>query len=302
MGTIDLGLMAAFAAVAESGSFSAAADRLRMPKSTVSRSVARLEAALGQQLLYRTTRKVTLTSAGTSLYQQAAPHLRGLDAAVATLAERPEQPTGVLRVTAANDLGLAFLADVAAGFCARHPMLRLEVALTVRRVDLVGEGFDVAIRPAMALEDSSLVARKLMAYEGQLFAAPSYLERRGRPQTFADLAAHDVVQFQNFGRPFRPPAKRGPSLLDLPHRIVADDFSFVRAALRAGAGIGLLPTLLVHDDLAAGTLVRVLPRFTTMRGAFYILYPAARHVPRKVTAFRDFVVDWVRERGLGVRR
>lgn len=294
MATIDLVALTVFMAVAEGRSFSRAADRLRMPKSTVSRSIARLEMEVGQPLLYRTTRKVTLTSAGTLLYERVAPHVNGLRAAVGTFAERPEQPSGVLRITAANDLGLSMLADLSAAFCERYPALRLEIALTVRKVDLVAEGFDVALRPTSAgLEDSSLVARKLTTFEAQLFAAPAYLERHGRPETFADLGAHSIVQFRNFPPPVRPRHHRGPSLMNLPHRIVADDFSFIRAALHAGAGIGLLPTHLVHEDLAAGTLVRVLPRFTTMRGTLYLLYPAARPVPRKVTIFRDFVLEWL---------
>jgi DNA-binding transcriptional LysR family regulator len=102
------------------------------------------------------------------------------------------------------------------------------------------------------------------------------------------------VQFRNFPQPVRTQDRRRPSLLNLPHRIVADDFSFVRAVLHAGAGIGLLPTHLVREDLAAGTLVRVLPRFTTMRGTLYLLYPATRPIPRKVTVFRDFVLEWLK--------
>lgn len=142
-----------------------------------------------------------------------------------------------------------------------------------------------------------LVPPFFLPFEGQLFAAPAYLERRGTPETFADLARHSIIQFRNV-TPARPRPRRGPSLLDLPHRIVADDFSFVRAVLRAGAGIGLLPTHLVRDDLVTGTLTRVLPRFSAMRGVLYLLYPATRPVPRKVTIFRDFILDWLKTRPL----
>lgn len=297
MGTIDLGLLATFVAVSESGSFSRAADRLGLPKSTVSRNIARLEATLGQALFYRTTRKVTLTTTGRLLYERATPYLQGLRAAVGSLGDRTGELAGVLRITAANDLGLSFLADLAVAFCERYPKLRLELGLTVRRVDLIAEGFDVALRPSAGLADSSLLARKLTTFEGQLFAAPDYLARRGTPTTFADLSGHAIVQFRNFSLPARARG-RGPSLLHLPHRIVADDFSFVRATLRAGAGIGLLPTHLVRDDLLNGALVRVLPHFTTLRGALYLLYPAARPVPRKVAVFRDFVLEWLKARPL----
>jgi DNA-binding transcriptional LysR family regulator len=297
VGTIDIGLLAAFVTIAECRSFTRAAERLGASKSSLSRSIARLEAIVGQALLYRTTRKVTLTAAGTVLLERSATHLQGLRSAVAALTDRSEQPSGVLRVTAANDLGESVLAEVAAAFSTRYPALRLEVSLTVRRVDLVGEGFDAALRPvSTGLESSSLVARRLAPFEGQLFASPAYLKRHGTPLRFEDLAPHAVVQFRNFTQPHRPRPPRRPSLLDLPHRIVADDFAFVRAVLRASAGIGLLPTHLAYQDVVAGTLVRVLPRFATMRGVLYLVHPGGRPVPRKIQVFRDFLLQWFRDR------
>jgi len=302
MGTTDLSLLTLFLAVAETSSFSRAAERVGVPKSSVSRGIARLETDLGQQLFYRTTRQVTLTTAGTALYERSAPHVAALSQAIGTLPEQQEQPSGVLRITAPNDLGVSFLADLAARFCARHPAVRVEVGLTIRSVDLVGEGFDVALRAADRLADSTLVARKVSRVEGQLFASPSYLARRGTPRTIRDLDGHDIVRFRGIDRAILRGDRVETVLHKRPARIIADDYSFLREVLRAAGGIGLLPSFLVRDDLAAGVLVRVLPRFSVAQGALYIVHPAARLVPRKVAAFRDFVLEQLASRPLAPRR
>jgi DNA-binding transcriptional LysR family regulator len=295
MGTDDLSQLALFVAVAEARSFTRAADRARVPKSSASRGIARLEASLGHQLFYRTTRRVTLTSAGTALYERVAPHLAALRGSLGTLPEAREEPSGVLRVTAPNDLGVSFLADLAVGFCARFPAVRIEARLTVQTVDLVAEGIDVALRAAPRLKDSSLVARRLCAIEGQLFAAPGYLARHGTPRSTAELAAHDLTQFR--GRTWPEVETRGAPR-ERPARIVGDDYGFVREVLRSGGGIGLLPSFLATDDLRAGSLVRVLPRVSISQGALFLVQPAARHVPRRVGAFRDFVLERLASRPL----
>jgi DNA-binding transcriptional LysR family regulator len=301
MGTqVDLSLLALFAAVAHAGGFTRAAARLSLPKSTVSRGVARLEEGLGQQLLYRTTRQVKLTPAGAALFERAAPHLVALQQAVGTLPAPQTQPSGVLRLTAPNDLGTSFLAELSVRFCGRYPAVRLEVELTGRKVDLVAEGFDLALRAGVGrLSDSTLVARKVSPFESQLFASPAYLARRGLPRAPRDLAAHEHVSFRNVREPLRLYGPGGTAVLDFPPRMVADDFSFVREVLRSGGGVGALPSFLAREDLALGTLVRVLPRHSVMQGALYIVHPAARHVPRSVSAFRDFVVEALAARPLG---
>jgi DNA-binding transcriptional LysR family regulator len=291
METIDLSRLNIFVAVAEAASFSGAGSRMAVPKATVSRAIARLETDLGQQLFYRTTRRVTLTRAGRTLYKRVTPQIEALRQAVDTLAEKQEQPSGILRITAPNDLGTSFLADLAARFSARYPAVRLDVELTSRHVDLVAEGFDVALRAAARLADSSLIARKLSSIDVQLFASPSYLARRGTPRTARQLDGHDMVQFRSFRGPLRLRSLGHSVVCKLDVRIVADDLSFVREALRAGAGMGLLPSFLARDDLASGTLVRVLPRYAAPQAGLYLVHPAARHVPSRVIAFRDFVVE-----------
>jgi DNA-binding transcriptional LysR family regulator len=299
MKTIDLSRLDLFVAVAEMASFSRAGDRMAVPKASVSRGIARLEADLGQQLFYRTTRRVTLTRAGHALYKRAAPQIVALRKAVTSLAEEQEQPSGVLRITAPNDLGTSFLADLTARFSARYPAVRLELELTSRHVDLVAEGFDVALRAAGRLADSSLIARKVSTVDIHLFASPSYLAQRGTPRTTRQLDGHDMVQFRGFRGPLR---LRGPGhtvVCKLAARIVADDLSFVREALRAGAGIGLLPSFLARRDLASGTLVRVLPRYAAPQATLYLVHPAARHVPLNVVAFRDFVLQRLASEPIG---
>ena len=290
---MNLNLLSVFEAVARTRSFSAAARELGVPKSSASRAVARLEAELDVQLLFRTTRQVSPTAAGTALFDRLTPLLRSIQAALGELPEREEAPSGVLRVTAPGDVGVFFVAEVANRYTARYPAVSIDVHLTNRLVDLVGEGFDVALRVAPKLADSTLVVRRLAALSFQLFASPLYLARRGTPRTEADLDGHDWVVFRPGSRRLRVPGARPTSREG---RIVCDDLLFARDAVRAGAGLGFLPTFVTESDVLAGRVVRVLPRLEEPAGNLYFVTPAARHVPRKVTAFRDLLVEMLRTR------
>lgn len=287
-GTIDIEGLVLFVAVAESASFSAAGRALAMAKSSVSRGVTRFEESTGAQLLHRTTRKVSPTTTGAALLERVAPLVRALRLALASLPEKDEEPAGDLRLSAPNDIGVTLLSELVAHFSARYPRVHVDVELTSRQVDLVSEGFDLALRASgPRLADSSLVMRKIVSFDVQFFASPSYLARRGAPRTLADLNRHDLVIF----RPMRFPAFRPGTRF--PGRVIrADDFLFVREAIKAGGGIGLLPSFFAHIDLAAGALARVLPRHVVPAGQFALLHPRARQLPRKVTAFRDFLLDY----------
>lgn len=289
---MDLNLLAVFEAVARTSSFSAAAKELRLPKSSVSRGVARLEAELGVQLLIRTTRQVSITAAGTALYDRMAPLLRSMNAALGELPEREEEPSGTLRVTAPVDLGVTLLAEVVSRYTARYPAVSVDLHLTGRVVDLVAERFDVALRVGMKLEDSSLVVRRVTPIVLRVFASPLYLARRGTPRSEADLAGHEWVVFRSGPQKLR--LTGGREAAGTHGRIECDDLLFVRDAVRAGAGLGLLPEFLADPEVVAGTLVRVLPRFERQAGQLHVVTPAAKHVPRKVTAFRDLVVELLR--------
>jgi DNA-binding transcriptional LysR family regulator len=295
---MDLGLLTIFEAVARTASFSSAARELDLPKSSVSRGVARLEAELDVPLLFRTTSQVALSAAGTALYDRITPLLAALKRALSEMPEREEQPSGTLKVTAPVDLGAIFLVEVVTRYTARFPGVSVDLHLTGRLVDLVAEGFDVALRVAPALKDSSLVARRAAPVMVHLFASPLYLARRGTPRTEAELASHDWVLFRTGPRKlqFSPPlgeGAHGPA-----GRIVCDDLLFVRDALLAGAGLGTLPTFVAAPEVEAGRLVRVLPRFEQQAGTLHIVTPAARHQPHKVVAFRDLVLELLRTRGL----
>jgi len=285
MATIDLNHLRAFVGVARDLSFSAAARKLDVPTSTVSRAVTSLEELLGVQLFNRSTRHVSLTPEGGGLHERLAPLLDSLGTAVASMPVGG-QPKGLLRVTAAPDIGATFLAEAATRFTAQYPSVTVDAWITGRRVDLAAEGVDVAIRAAgERLHDSALLARRLMPLEFYLFGSPAYLSLRGTPRSPADFAKHDWVEFrgEKLPREVVLPAK-GP-------RLVSDDFLFVREALRAGGGLGFLPTFLAQADVRAGQLVRVLPRVHKTGGSLTLLYAKAKQLPARVTAFRDFLVD-----------
>lgn len=288
-GTLDLNLLPVFVAVAEAGSMSAAARALGWPKSSVSRGVAALEATLGVRLLHRSTRKVSLTTAGAAFYERARPLLASLREATGTLPEQEEEPSGELRVTASVDMGLTFVPGLVARFTARYPKVQVDVRLTNQLVDLIGEGFDVALRISQKLTDSSLVVQRLCALEIQLFAAPSYVARRGHPRGPADAAGHDWVAWRGVKLP-------APLTMSARPRVIVDDVMLLHRMIREGAGIGVLPTFLAQPDVTAGELVRLLPRWSLQGGTLFFVHPHAGQVPRKVSAFREFVRAYLLER------
>ena len=295
MDLVDLNLVRAFAAVHETGSFSAAAARLGVPRSTVSRAVAALETALDVRLFHRTTRRVSTSTAGLALYERSAAPLRALERSLGDMPEREEEPSGALRVASTADLGAAVVAEANARFTARYPGTTVEAHLSNELVDLVQGGFDIALRiPQRPMRDSSLVARRVGTIVIQLYASPAYLARRGAPRGPADLAAHDGVSFrgvptalQGSGR-HRPPGTRV--------RITCDDMFFAREALKAGGGVGALPAFVAAADVAAGLLVHVLPRWVVHRGPVYLVQPERRHQARKVAAFGAIVAELLRQR------
>ncbi len=284
-----------FVRFVEAGSLAAAARRLGVPTSTVSRAVQRLERSLRTSLVNRSTRANSLTDAGRALFAEASPHLKGLRGLQAAFGEAGAPPRGTLRLTAPVDLGEAFVGQLVARFTARYPSLGVEVDLTSRLVDLVKEGFDVALRAANRLpDDGALVARRVADTEVQLFASPCYLARAGAPQSPEELPEHDCVLFRavqgkNVWLLEGPGGARAP--ISVTGRMASNDLAFVRSALRAGAGLGPLPSYFAEECVRSGRLVRVLPEWRRTTGTIYVVYPSARHLPRKVSAFRDFVLE-----------
>lgn len=283
--TPSLDDLAFFVAVAEGGSFSVAAARLAVPRSSLSRSIARLEETFGERLIHRTTRRVSLSSAGVELLERTRPAMSELRQAFTHMPERGPEPAGELRVTAPNDFGNQVLAGLLPAFLARHPAIRLDLRLTNRKLDLAAEGVDLAIRVLTgAVADSNLIVRRLAAVDVGVYASPRYLARRGTPRRLDEAATHDWVLFG-------PAHRRRPP----PGRVVAiaDDFQFVHNALRAGSGMGWLPSFLAKADVKAGELVPLLPSETWPDGRFCLVYPKTRHPSRKVAALRDFLLETV---------
>ena len=287
---IDLNLIRAFVAVHETQSFSAAADRLELPRSSTSRAIAALESQLGFELFHRTTRHVATTDDGARLYDRLAPELARLDAALADVPDHAEVPSGTLRVTTIPDLAATVLVDAMARFTARWPDIEVDLHLTTKLVDLPRDNFDLALRVLMRPQrDSSLVAIKVGTVQIQLFASPAYLARRGAPRSPADLGDHDLITARG-PRAFQP-ARGWARTLAFRRQIACDDMRFGAALVRSGAGIGTLPSFLAADDLVDGTLERVLPRFVVTTGAVYIVRPARKHLPARVRLFRDLLVE-----------
>lgn len=305
---VDLNDVAIFVRVVERGSFADAARELNVPTSTVSRTVARLEETLHARLIHRTTRTLRPTSEGAALYADAATAVTSLEQATRAVRERQQEICGSLRVTAPNDLGSAFLAEAAVAFADRHPRVQIDLVLTPRTVDLVGEGFDCAVR-AGVLRDSSLIARKIAELESHLFAAPSYIASHGTPRTPQELADHRCILFRSRdGHADWPLTDRHgiETQVRVSGGIFGDDIGFIRAATLAGGGIGLLPAVLCAMDVANGRLVEVLPSYESHGAALYFVHASAKHVAPKIIAFRDCVLAtfqrWMGELGRALPR
>jgi DNA-binding transcriptional LysR family regulator len=290
---LNLDDLAVFVRVVERGGFARAARELGTPTSTVSRAIERLESSSGVRLLHRTTRDMQPTSEGRDLYATAAPAVATLRAAALSIEPVTRKPKGRLRVTAPNDLGAGFLADVIVAFMDRHPLVQLDFSLTNRHQNLIEGGFDLALRATVRLDDSSLVARKLGQLELGLYAAPKYLLRRGSPTSPADLENHSCVMFRadELARTWALRDAEDDASVHVRGKIGGDDISFVRALVGAGAGIGLLPRINCDTDESNGRLVRVLPELHARGATLYVVYPSKKNVPARVTAFCDFVVD-----------
>ena len=293
---MDLNLVTAFVRVVEQQSFTSAAKALGLPKSSVSRRVTELEEELGVQLLHRTTRKLALTEAGRSYYEQAERALGELQAAAESASGMDTEARGIVRVTAPVDIGVLALAEIVTDFVRQYPEIHVELSLSSKVVDLVEEGFDIGIRAGRS-RDASLVVRRLGTAALGLYASPAYLKEHGRPQAIDDLREHDCVLFR---------AKHGKALwrLDGPDgevssvevtgRVNVDEMLFVHQAVGAGLGIGLLPTIVIASCKRVDALdpvERILPEFTMGGADVAVVTPSGPKRPRRVTILRDFLVQ-----------
>lgn len=278
--------MTVFARVAQCGSFTAAARLLALPKSTVSRRVAELERQLGVQLLQRTTRRLALTDVGRTFQQHCARVLAEVEDAERAVSELRSEPRGLLRVTA--PLTFEFLGGPVAEYLAAYPEVTVDLVCADRVVDLVQEGFDVAIR-AGKLRDSSLIARSLGSMRSRLVASPAYVAARGKPKTPGALADHACLVFGagTVRGAWQLERERERVEVAVRPRLVVNDFALMQEATLAGLGIALLPDVRSAELVERGQLVPVLPRWTSPEVPLHAVYPSARHLSPKVKAFVD---------------
>lgn len=280
----------AFVAVVDAGSFVGAGEALHLSKAAVSRAIQELEARLGARLLQRTTRRLSLTEAGREYYARCRQILGDLDEADGVIGAVTGQAVGTLRVNVPVSFGILHLAPLWGAFMTRHPAIELDVTLSDRRVDLVDEGYDMAVRISRPL-DSSLVYRKLAATRIVMCAAPAYLARRGTPATLQEVAAHDVIAYSYMadGDVWRLLTPQGEEEVLTRPRLRANNGDTCRAAALAGLGIIMQPSFLVGEDLAAGRLVEILPECRCPEVGIYAVYPSRKYLSMKVRALVDFL-------------
>jgi DNA-binding transcriptional LysR family regulator len=291
MRTIDLNRVAVFARVVDEGSFTKAALALGLPKSSVSRSVSLLESELGTRLLQRSSRKLTVTEAGAAYYAQVAGALNAIDTASAVAAEEQSVPRGLVRITAPYGSGNDVFMPILARIVEHMPTISLEVSLTNRHVDLAEEGFDLAIR-AGAIQNESLIARKVAEIRPGLFASRDYLKRHGAPAVIADLAAHDCVFFRGERGRTTWTLHSGERVerVEVSGRLGVDDMGAVRNAMLLGVGVALLPPFACAREVSEGAVVRVLPDWVGPTSQLSLVYPSARLVPQRVVLVRDYLL------------
>lgn len=295
----------AFFQIAATGSLTAAATALGVPKSTISRRLSRLEDDLQAQLVLRTSRAVQLTEMGQLLHRRGAPALASLDDARRAVQERTESPKGPLRVSAPNDLAAAHLGGLLGDFIKAHPEVDVTLDASNEFVDLISQGFDVALRihASPLTSVTSLRARKLVALARGLYASPDYLERRGRPRRPSDLEKHACLTIAANARHWVMSKVRGEGSQDvlLSPSLVSSDHHTLEQAAESGAGIANLPTFLGEVGVCNETLVRVLPGWAMDASTLSALWPTTHHTSPRIRAFVDAAAayfkppPWVRK-------
>jgi DNA-binding transcriptional LysR family regulator len=289
--------MQTFVAVVDAGSFVKAAESLKLSKAAVSRYVGELEARLGVRLLHRTTRKLSLTGEGEVFHARCKELLATVDEAEAEITAHTGTAIGQVKVNVPVSFGLLQLAPLWAAFMALHPQITLDVTLSDRLVDLVDEGYDLAVRIAR-LPSSSLISRKLTSTRLILCASPAYLREHGMPAHPSELASHAVMSYSllSMGEHWAFEGPEGPVTVKVNPRLHTNSGDTCRAAALAHQGIVLQPSFLVGADVRSGALVELLTPYRSIELGVYAVYPTRKHVTSKVRVLIDFLVEAFRER------
>jgi DNA-binding transcriptional LysR family regulator len=288
--------MAVFVAVVDAGSFVAAAEPLRMSKAAVSRHVDALEKRLGVRLLQRTTRRLSLTEPGRVFHRRAKAVLSALDEAESEVTSSAQTPKGAIRINVPVTFGIMHLAPLWGEFLETYPQVDLDITLNDRVVDLVDEGYDLAVRIG-ALANSSLVSRRLAGTRMVLCASPAYLAQAGVPTHPRDLAHHRVLAYTHWaGRdewPFDGPD--GPLTVRTQARVYSNNGDTCRAIALRGGGIMFQPSFMVDDDVRRGDLIELLPDYRSIERGIHVVYPTREQLPLKVRCLVDFLVTAFRD-------
>jgi DNA-binding transcriptional LysR family regulator len=278
-----------FVTLVQAGGFNAAADRLGIVKSAVSRRIRELEQRLDVRLVQRTTRQISLTDAGRAYHERAAEILAALDALDDTVRTATHEPAGTLRISAPVSFSIHCLARAIVAFQARYPAIAVDVETSDRFVDIVHDGYDLAVRIAR-LKDSALIARRIVTVRHLVCASPAYLDAHGRPATLDDLAAHHGIVYsykdEDAYWTFRDGVVARPEA-----RLRLNNGDVIREAAIGGAGLAYLPSFVTAEAIARGELEIVLPGQEREPIAMHAVFPASQHVPARVRLFIDFLVE-----------
>ena len=281
-----------FVRVVEAGSLSAAAEQLNIAKSAVSRRLKELESRLGVQLMTRTTRQITLTDSGRALYDRALNLLADWKETESDISASTTELSGLIKIAAPVSFGVAHLGPAILDFVEENPDVEFDIDFNDRKVDLVAEGRDLAIRIGR-LEDSGLIARKLAPIKTVASASPEFITKHGKPRKPGDLEMYPELRYIN--RPTEtweytgPDGQRGK--IKLTAHISASNGEFLRDAALRGLGVLIEPCFIIHKELSDGLLVEILPEYEWGSIALYAVYPPTRHLSKRVRAFVDFLVD-----------
>lgn len=288
----DLNEMAIFAVVVGSGSFTKAADKLKLPKSTVSRKVSQLEKRVGVRLINRTTRNLKPTETGKLYYEHCLRMVEQADEADRVVNNMQAEPSGLLRISTPLAFGTPFFTRALKRFLEQYPKVSIEIVADDKSVDLLELEIDMAFRVG-PLSDSSLVTRNLGSARLALCASPEYISKYGTPKNLDDLKNHTCISHSASQWLFRGPNDQTIEVDSKP-RMSANDMMMVRHMVLSGFGIGAAPQILISEDVKSGRLVHLLPNTPFVERTFYMVFPSRREPPSKVVAFTEFILEQIR--------
>ncbi len=292
---MDLNEIAVFIKVVQTSSFSQAAKALNLPNSTVSYKVSSLERRLGVTLIQRTTRKLNITPAGEAYYKRCVLGLEEINAAEVEITSIQGEPQGLLRITAPIDIGASVLPSITSKYMAKYPKVRIEVILSDRRVDLLSESVDLAIR-AGELKDSTLIAKRIGTTYFVPVASPKYLKINGTPNHPRELIKHKCLQFTPIGiDTWKFVGPKGSLNVSVPGKVMVNHFEMLKMMALMDDGIAYLPTTFVYPEVKSGKLVRILPEWRSPLTPIHFVYPAQRFVTPKLSSFIEHASKALKE-------